>query len=133
MNMQIPETVYHGTFWPNKGGTYPKHLKTPFGYVSTTTNNEWGHWAARNKRFFTREKEGCFLLYVIDTEKLPKDVRETCIPPGNPDPRANALDDDEWRKDRIEMEEWWFTYIPKEAIVNVEKRYVDDSHLVYPY
>ncbi len=130
--MEMPKTVYHGTFWPESKGTSPRNLKTNYGYVSTTPDQIWARYFAMCKRVEHKKLPGNVLIYQIGTDKLPQKVRENCIPPDGIDKRVLEYDSD-WlrkneediRKDRIRFQEWRFLYIPAEAILDIEELHKD--------
>ena len=119
--MEIPKIVYHGTFWPESRGGYPKVLETDFGYVSATPDRRWAWYFATNARWRHREEAGSLLILEIDTDKLPPEVRQGCASPRQLDTRSGHLDDEEWRQDRIKVQEWRFPYVPLEAVTKIEE------------
>lgn len=134
--MEMPKVVYHGTFWPEDRRAYPRTLMKEdlMDYISTTPDKRWARYFARSKRLFNREESGLLLIYIIDTSKLPAEVRENCIPPGEPDPRpwvreAYGLGDERlkngWRDERLKIQEWRFLYVPEEAIAHIEETHID--------
>ncbi len=123
--MNMPKIVYHGTFWPERNGPYPKTLITELGYVSTTPDERWARYFADNRRLFHRKESGYLLIYTIDTDKLPGEVRKDCVSPEEPDPRPWVRETEDWREERIEIREWRFPYIPGEAIIHVEEEHRD--------
>lgn len=123
--MEIPKIVYHGTFWPERNGPYPNILTTKLDYVATTPDERWVRYFSMSKRWLHRKESGYLLIYNIDTNKLPTDVLESCIPPEEPDPRPWVRETEGWREERIEIQEWRFPYIPREAIIHVEEEHRD--------
>lgn len=128
--MNIPSPLYHGTFWSEGTGLDSKGLSTSYGYVSATPHYEWAIFFAMITRWKHRRYSGKLTIYTIDVDKLPRDVREKCIPPNGTDPRVSTfeglrLSEEEMREERIKVGDWRFPYIPLESIIATEENYED--------
>jgi len=128
--MELPKLVYHGTFWPEGTELGSEGLKTKYGYVSTTPDQEWARYFAMCTRWNHRELPGEFVVYEINTGKLPEEVREKSIPPDGFHPRSVDIDlirkiETSMKEERIKVGDWRFLYIPIEAIVSSEEEHRD--------
>lgn len=130
--MEMPKLVYHGTFWPEGTQLGSEDLRTDYGYVSVTPDRRWARYFSMCRRWEYKRQSGNLVIYEIDTDKLPQDVREKGIPPDGFDPRLIKSKTDwlrkheeEMKEERIKIQEWRVKYIPLEAIVNLEEEHKD--------
>lgn len=126
--VEIPQFVYHGTFWPDgrpikAGGIFPIDAD----YVSTSEEKYWAGYYARLRRFDDADLPGVEAIYLIDTRRLPEEVLVLCLPPGELSPSAK---EHKWLRDieellledRIKMRDWRFPYIPQQALIRTQRR-----------
>ena len=124
--MEMPKLVYHGTFWPDGTELSSEGLRTSYVYVSATPDRRWARYFAWHKRWEHREQPGTLAVYEIDTDKLPEEVRERCIPPDGVDPRATGAggwlqQEEGMKEERIRVGDFRFPHIPLVAIVGTEE------------
>lgn len=127
--MEIPKTVYHGTFRPDGMVKPVDRLTADVGYICTSERYGWAEYFAMCKRWRYKKQAGMLAIYEIDTEKLPEEVLEGKIPLGEIDPRS--LEDpllrrieEEMKSERIKVREWRFPYIPLSAIRRLDEGYL---------
>ena len=119
--MNIPKTLYHGTFWPEGTKLGRGGLKTDYEYVSATPDKRWARYFAMQRRVRFRDKAGILALYEIDTSKLSQRNRKRAIPPDGLDPRLDRKGEEEMREERIRVGDWRIPTIPLNAIVGKEE------------
>lgn len=127
--MEIPKIVYHGTFWPEGKKPELGNLTTNLGYVSTAEGYNWAIFFAHSKRWSYKSKSGLLVVYQIETGRLPNDVLRLCIPPDgiNPRERSNVAllkAEESMREERIKIREWRFPYIPLEAVMHTDEKFL---------
>lgn len=136
--MEIPKTIYHGTFWPEGVEPDSGKLSADVGYISTSTTHDWAWFFAFNRRYFNKKRAGRLMVYEINTGLLPEDVLRGCIPPDGMDPRASTQDwlkksEEDMKPERIKINEWRFPYIPLSAVVSRFERSVEANPTMTPW